>query len=63
MMIFHHFQGGLGSAVADVIASRSDITLKKLAVQEVPRSGPPEVLIDKFGIGARSIVQAIRELI
>ena len=39
----HYPEGGLGSAVADVVASRRDIILKKLAVREVPRSGPPKV--------------------
>ena len=39
----HYPEGGLGSAVADVVASRRDIILKKLAVRELPRSGPPKV--------------------
>ena len=36
-------QGGIGSAVADAIAGEKNIVLKKLAVRELPRSGPPKV--------------------
>eukprot|EP00095_Tigriopus_kingsejongensis_P001995 maker-scaffold1340_size46339-snap-gene-0.14 protein:Tk01995 transcript:maker-scaffold1340_size46339-snap-gene-0.14-mRNA-1 annotation:"Transketolase" len=58
----HYPEGGLGSAVADVVAERRDIILKKLCVTEVPRSGPPMVLIEKYGIGADSIVKAVQEI-
>ena len=45
------------------VALEKDITVKKLAVTEVPRSGPPTVLLDKYGISAKSIVKAVQELI
>lgn len=48
--------------MADVVAGRRDIVLKKLCVQEVPRSGPPKVLVEKYGIGADSIVNAVNEI-
>ena len=59
----HYPEGGLGSAVADVVSARKDIALKKLCVTEVPRSGPPKVLIEKYGIGAKSIVKAVQEFV
>ena len=40
-------KGGVGSAVADAIAGERNIILKKLAVREIPRSGPPKVSIEK----------------
>lgn len=58
----HYSEGGIGSAVADAIADRKDIVLKKLCVREVPRSGPPKVLLDKYGIGASAIVKAAQDL-
>ena len=35
----------------------------RLAVREIPRSGPPDELIDKYGISARAIMEAVRALI
>ena len=48
--------------MADVVSSRRDIVLQKLAVREVPRSGPPKVLIEKYGIGTSSIVKACKDI-
>jgi len=35
----------------------------KLAVREIPRSGPPEALLEKYGISAGHIVEAVRRLL
>jgi len=32
-------------------------------VREIPRSGQPEELLDRFGISSRAIVDAVRELL
>jgi transketolase len=45
------------------VAEERNITVKKLAVNEVPRSGPPAVLLEKYGISAKSIVKAVQELV
>ena len=58
----HYPEGGIGSAVADAIADRRDIVLRKLCVREVPRSGPPMVLVEKYGIGTEAIVNAVQEI-
>lgn len=55
----HYPEGGIGEAVASVIAQHPDIVMKKLAVQKIPRSGPPNVLLDMFEISAKSIVAAV----
>jgi transketolase len=35
-------------------------SVRRLAVREIPRSGPPDVLLDTYGISARAIVDAVR---
>lgn len=57
------FAGGLGEAVSSAVADVSNIIVKSLAVREIPRSGPPTVLIEKYGIGANSIVKAVLEIL
>jgi transketolase len=54
----HYISGGLGDAVARAVAP-AGLTVMRLAVPEIPRSGKPEELIDKFGISARHIVNAV----
>lgn len=58
----HYPQGGLGEAVASAVALERDIIVTKLAVGEVPRSGPPEVLLAKYGIDAAAIVKTVKNL-
>lgn len=59
----HYPEGGLGEAVASAVALERNIIVKKLAVPQVPRSGPPDVLVDAFGLSARSIIAAVEEII
>lgn len=59
----HYAQGGLGEAVAAAVALEKNISVKMLAVSGVPRSGPPNVLLDAFGISARNIVGAVNEML
>lgn len=55
----HYQQGGLGEAVLSVLAKHRDFIVNHLYVTEVPRSGPPAVLIDLFGISARHVILAV----
>lgn len=59
----HYPEGGLGEAVLSAVAEEKNITVKKLAVKEVPRSGPPAVLLEKYGISAKHIVNAVQQLV
>lgn len=59
----HYPEGGLGDAVAAVVATRKDLVLHKLAVTGMPRSGPPNVLLDAFGISSKHIVAAAKNII
>ena len=60
----HHPEGGLGSAVVDALtgAGRADLTVRHLAVAELPGSGTSEELLDAAGISAGHIAAAAREL-
>ena len=55
----HYAGGGIGDAVA--AATVGVATVRKLAVREIPRSGKPEELLDRFGISAREIVATVRQ--
>jgi transketolase len=56
----HYPVGGIGDAVARAVAS-AGLTVTRLAVREIPRSGKPDELLDKFGISARHIVAAVAD--
>ena len=56
----HFAGGGIGDAVA--AATTGVATVTKLAVTEIPRSGKPDELLDRFGISARHIVEAVKAL-
>jgi transketolase len=56
----HYSAGGLGDAVAEALAGEG-VTVERLAVREIPRSGEPDELVDKFGISARHIVEAVKK--
>ena len=55
----HYSAGGIGDAVAEAV-SEVGIHVHRVAVREIPRSGKPEELLDRFGISARHIVEAVR---
>jgi transketolase len=54
----HYGAGGIGDAVARAVAP-AGLTVTRLAVRDIPRSGKPEELIDHYGISARRIVEAV----
>ena len=58
----HYADGGLGDAVVDALAGQQ-YRYRKLAVTDLPRSGPSAELMDNHGIGARAIVEAVRDLV
>ena len=58
----HYPAGGIGDAVSEAVAP-AGYTVRRLAVTEIPRSGQPDELIDRFGISARHIVEAVRQAV
>jgi transketolase len=59
----HYPEGGLGEAVLSAVAESPDITVKLVAVSRVPRSGPPNALLDLYGISAKGIIEAVKSVI
>jgi transketolase len=57
----HYAHGGIGDAVSEAVWDQG-FRVQRLAVREIPRSGPPEVLLDKYGISARAIADAVKAL-
>jgi transketolase len=57
----HYAAGGIGDAVAEAVAD-AGLTVHRLAVREIPRSGKPEELVERYGISATHIVEAVRAL-
>lgn len=55
----HAPAGGLGEAVLHAVSGRCPTRV--LAVDELPRSGTPKELIQAYGIGADSIIRAVKE--
>ncbi|NOU10647.1 MAG: transketolase [Nitrospira sp.] len=58
----HYAHGGLGDAVLSAVSTEG-IAVHKLAVREIPHSGKPEELVDHYGIGVRSIIEAAKQII
>jgi transketolase len=60
----HHPEGGLGSAVVDALtgAGRADLTVRHLAVAELPGSGTSQELLDAAGLSPQHIAAAARSL-
>jgi transketolase len=57
----HYVAGGIGDAVSEAVSSQG-ITVHRLAVRELARSGTPEQLLDLCGISAAKIAAAIKAL-
>ena len=58
------FYGGLGSAVAEVLVENNPIPMKRIGVQDTfAESGPYLDLLEKYGLSARHIAAAVKEVI
>jgi transketolase len=58
----HYAAGGIGDAVASAVGD-TGIRVHRLAVREIPHSGTPEELLDRFGISAKHIVEAVQAVL
>ena len=56
----HYQAGGVGEAVAMALGDLASVRVRSLFVKELPRSGPPEALMDLYGISAKHIVNAVK---
>ena len=55
----HYAEGGLGDAVLEAVGNQ--VKVVRLAVREIPQSGPPDALMEKYGISSEHIINAVRE--
>ena len=55
----HYAHGGIGDTVLAALAEERCV-VHKLAVREIPHSGKPRELLDRYGISARHIVAAVK---
>jgi len=58
----HYPAGGIGDAVASAVES-VPVPVHRIAVREIPRSGKPEELLDRYGISAAHIAETVRRVI
>ncbi len=60
----HQIQGGLGGAVAEVLAKHFPVPMEFIGMQDTfGESGAPAELIQKYGLGVKDIVHAVRKVI
>jgi transketolase len=57
----HYAAGGIGDAVAEAVGD-AGIRVHRIAVREIPHSGKPDELLDRYGISSRHIIEAVHEL-
>lgn len=58
----HYAAGGLGDAVAAAVGPEG-VRVNRLAVREIPHSGKPEELLERYGISASAIVTEVVRLV
>lgn len=55
----HSIIGGLGSAIMETAAEHGPVPIARIGLRDVfPRSGEPEALLDRYGMGVKDIVEA-----
>ncbi|MCR4419091.1 MAG: transketolase family protein [Clostridia bacterium] len=60
----HSIIGGLGSAVAEALAEHCPAPLLRVGLPDVfGESGRPEELLEKYGLSARHLVEAVRRVL
>lgn len=60
----HQVEGGMGSAVAELLAKELPTHQEFVGMQGVyGESGPPEKLLEKYGMGVDDIVSAVKKVI
>ncbi|HZT11713.1 MAG TPA: transketolase C-terminal domain-containing protein [Candidatus Baltobacteraceae bacterium] len=60
----HQIAGGMGSRVAEILAQRRPVPIEFVGVaDQFGQSGDPAELIEHYGMGTRSIVEAVKRAI
>jgi transketolase len=58
----HYLDGGLGDAVLSALAGEP-VSVTKVGVNEIPRSGKPEELLRHYGLDAPSIAAKVKSIV
>jgi len=58
----HYAAGGIGDAVSEAVGD-TGIHVHRIAVREIPRSGKPEELLERYGISGKQITQKVLEIL
>jgi transketolase len=59
----HQVKGGLGGAVAELVAREYPVPIEFVGMQDTfGETGEPEELIEKYGMGVESIKKAIKKV-
>jgi len=58
----HYAHGGLGDAVLAALGPQR-VAVTKLAVDEIPHSGKPKELLERYGISRKQIVETVRQIL
>ena len=60
----HQVSGGMGSAVAEVLAQNFPVSMAFVGVQNrFGQSGTPDELVEYYGMGKNSIKEAVKKLL
>ncbi len=59
----HLRHGGLGSIVARVVTERQPVPMEFVAMQDYAMSGKPDELLDRYGLNARGIQEAVTRVL
>jgi len=58
----HYAHGGLGDAVLNALSAEA-VRVHKLAVREIPHSGKPAELLDRYGLSSHVIIERAKRLV
>jgi len=60
----HSILGGLGSAVAEVLAEQGKIKMKRIGLNDTfGQSGDPEALLEHYGLSVQNIIKTAEEML
>ncbi|MBI2623202.1 MAG: transketolase family protein [Candidatus Liptonbacteria bacterium] len=60
----HQIAGGLGGAVAEALARHEPVPMEFVGLRDTfGESGPPAALIEKYGMGKKDVVAAVRKVL
>ena len=60
----HQIAGGLGGAVAEFLAKKYPTPMEFIGMQNTfGESGPPQALIEKYGMGVKDIIAAVKKVL